>query len=147
METPRHPGQAAGFTLVEALVALAILAMALLLGLGLLWQQKRVLLRLEARQAADQALAEALETLRAGAVPLTSGPLPVTVPSGAAEDLAVAVRVTPAEPPAGLYRGQVVVRYTVAGESRSRTVETQFWRPAKLRSHGSTPTGNRRTRD
>lgn len=135
METPRAPGRAAGFTLVEALVALAILGLALLLGLGLLWQQKRVLMRLEARQTADHALAEALETLRSGAVPLASGPVPVAVSSGAARDLGVFVRITPAEPPPGLYRGQVLVRYTVAGERRSRTVETQFWRPAKLRSH------------
>lgn len=128
-----------GFSLVEALVALAILALALFLGLGLLWQQRRVLVRLEAREAADGALVEALESLRAGAVPLVSGPLPVGERSGrrpAPPELSVRVRVIPVEPPAGLFRCEVVARSTVRGETVSRAVVTQVWRPATLRSHG-----------
>lgn len=136
----RLSGAASGFSLVEALVALAILALALLLGLGLLWQQRRLLARLEARDAAEQALVEALETLRSGSVPLVSGPVAVTGPAGLGAgggppgDVSVVVHVAPAEPPAGLYRGQVVARCTVAGETVTRTTETEFWRPEKLRS-------------
>lgn len=124
-----------GFTLIEALVALAILGMALLLGFGLLWQQRSVLARLEARDVAERALVEALETLRSGAVPLASGPVPVSGASGPGSELSVVVRVVPAEPPAGLYRGQVLARCTLRGQTVTRTVETQFWRPERLRSH------------
>ena len=129
------PGDPRGFSLVEALVALAILALALLLGLGLIFQQKRTILRLEARAEADAALGEALERLRAGSLPPVSGPVPVTVPAGAAEGLVVMVLITPAEPPADLYRGRLLVRYTVAGDSETRAVETMLWRPGwvKLR--------------
>jgi len=130
-------GELKGFSLVEALVALAVLALVLLLGLGLVWQQKRVIVRLEAREEADRALAEALETLRSGAVPLASGVVPVAAPAGggAAEGLTVVVRVVPAEPPPGLYRAQVVATYRVAGRPVTRTIETQMWRPETIRSH------------
>lgn len=124
---------AGGFTLIEALVALAVLALALLLGLGLIFQQKRTILRLEARAEADAALSDALEALRSGALPLVSGPVPVGVTGTAARDLGVLVLVTPAEPPADLYRGRLLARYTVAGEVETRTVETQFWRPGRVK--------------
>ncbi len=124
---------ACGFSLIEALVALAIVALVLLLGLGLVFQQKRTLLRLAARAEADAALGEALEWLRAGAWPLASGPVPVAVEGDAAGGLAVVVLVTPAEPPADLYRGRLMARYTVAGQVEARTVETQFWRPGLVK--------------
>lgn len=120
--------------MIEALVALAIVALALLLGLGLVFQQKRTLLRLEARAEADAALGEALEWLRAGAWPLASGPVPTTGDADAAGDLAVLVLVTPAEPPADLYRGRLMARYTVAGRVETRTVETLFWRPGLVKA-------------
>jgi type II secretory pathway pseudopilin PulG len=119
----------AGFALVEALVALAVLALVLLLGLGLVWQQRRVLVRLEAREAADAALAEALEVLRSGGMPPVSGVVPVTVPVGPAEGLEVVARVTRAEPPPDLFHALLVARYRVAGATELRTVETRLWRP------------------
>lgn len=140
----RSGGSGRGFSLVEVLVALAVLGLILLLGLGLVWQQRRVHLRLEARAAADRALEEALETLRSGAVPLASGP--VQLAGGAAgsgpgasaggnpaQDLRVVVRVVPAEPPADLYQAEVTARYTVAGQRQVRTVRTLFWRPGRVK--------------
>ena len=129
----RDRGRQAGFSLVEALVALAILALVLLMGLGLVWQQRRVLVRLEAREAADAALAEALEVFRSGAMPPVSGAVPVTAPAGRAEGLRVTALVSPAEPPPDLYRARLVARYRVAGEEVTRTVETQLWRPDLVR--------------
>jgi hypothetical protein len=114
-------------------VGLAVIALILLLGVGLIFQQKRTLLRLEARTEADAALGEALERLRAGSLPMVSGPVPVSVPVDAAEDLAVLALITPAEPPADLYAGRLLVRWTVAGVQESRTVETLFWRPGLVR--------------
>lgn len=137
MKTPppsRGFSSARGFSLTEALVALAIVGLALLLGLGLVFQQQRTLLRLEARAEADAALGDALEQLRAGAWPLVSGPVPVGVDAGAAEELTVVVLVTLAEPPADLYRGRLLARYTVAGEVEARMVETQFWRPGRVKA-------------
>jgi len=138
----RTAGPAAGFSLVEALVALAILALALLLGLGLIWQQRRLLARLEARTVAESALVEALEILRSGSVPLASGPIALGAsPGGGAasapspDDVSVVVLVTPAEPPAGLYRGRVLARCTVSGQTVTRSAQTLFWRPDTLRVH------------
>lgn len=131
---PRGFSSARGFSLIEALVALAIVALALLLGLGLVFQQKRTLLRLEARAEADAALGDALEQLRAGAWPMVSGPVPVVVDADAAEELTVVVLVTLAEPPADLYRGRLLARYTVAGEAETRMLETQFWRPGLVKA-------------
>lgn len=125
-----------GFTLVEALVALAVVGLILLLGLGLVWQQRQVIERLEAREAADRALTEALETLRSGAVPVTPGivPLPVASSPGAAQGLTVVVRVTPAEPPPDLYRARVTATYRVAGRAVTRSLETQLWRPGMVKA-------------
>lgn len=123
-----------GFSLIETLVALAVVALILLLSLGLIFQQKRTILRLEARSEADAALTEALERLRAGSLPLASGPVPVTVPAEAASELAVFALITPAEPPADLYAGRLLVRWKVAGEEESRSVETLFWRPGLVKS-------------
>lgn len=142
MPARRTGGSGRGFSLVEVLVTLAVLGLILLLGLGLVWQQRRVHLRLEARAAADRALAETLETLRSGAVPLASGPVPraggaTGSGSGAgghpAQDLQVVVRVVPAEPPADLYQAEVTARYTVAGQRQVRTVRTLFWRPGRVK--------------
>jgi prepilin-type N-terminal cleavage/methylation domain-containing protein len=129
----RARSRSRGFSLIEALVGLAVIALILLLGMGLIFQQKRTLLRLEARTEADAALGEALERLRAGSLPMVSGPVPVSVPVDAAEDLAVLALITPAEPPADLYAGRLLVRWTVAGVQESRTVETLFWRPGLVR--------------
>lgn len=140
---PAAPRSAAGFSLVEALVALVVLALALLLGLGLIWQQRGILQRLDERQAADRALEAALEALRSGALELPAGSgvvrIPVELLGGEAvlaaggRGVEVVVRVVPAEPPADLYRAWVQARYEVGGERRTREVETLFWRPGKIK--------------
>ncbi len=130
-----------GFSIVEALFALAIVALALLLGLGLLAQQRRILERLDARRAAGRVIEETLEALRSGAVPLPAArgashvPLPPEEPGslGAATGLDVLVRVALAEPPADLYHVWVTARYEVAGRPVVRTVETEIWRPGLVR--------------
>lgn len=139
---PRRPSSS-GFSLLEALFALAVVALALLLGLGLLAQQRHVLDRLDGRRAADRAIEEALEALRSGAIPLprpgdasrvalpgeAAGPAGTGVASGPE----VLVRTALAEPPADLYHVWVTARYEVAGRPTVRTVETEIWRPGLLK--------------
>ncbi len=125
-----------GLTLIEVTVALVVLGVALLLGLGLLAQQRRVLTRLEAKQEANRALESALETLRSGSVALDEGMIVVPTPTGtvrSADNLSVVARAWRAEPPADLFRATVEVRYWVLGQQRVRTVETLFWKPGTLK--------------
>lgn len=116
---------ARGFTLIETLVALVLLALTLLLGLGLVLQHPRIVRRLDAQREALHAMEAALEALRAEALPLESQDLP---PVGARR-MALSVEVTPEGNPPGLYRVVVRVRYEVEGQARERRVETLLWRP------------------
>jgi prepilin-type N-terminal cleavage/methylation domain-containing protein len=120
-------GSAAGFTLVETLVALALVSIALFMGLALAWQQPRIHARLAAQQEALRLLEATLEGLRAGAVPLHSGALPPPwIPSGIS-DLLLRLEVEAVEP-AGLYRVEAVAYYRVAGGTEQSRVETLVWR-------------------
>jgi prepilin-type N-terminal cleavage/methylation domain-containing protein len=114
-----------GFTLVETLIALALLTLTLLLGLGLVLQHPRIVRRLDAQREALHAMEAALEALRAGALPLVSQDLP---PVGL-HRTALTVRIEPAGSPPGLYRVEVRARYQVEGQTRERKVESLVWRP------------------
>ena len=61
-----------GFTLIEVLVALAIAGVLMLSAAGLYWQQKEIGQRLIAQRAADEALENAYESLRAGLTPAST---------------------------------------------------------------------------
>jgi len=113
-----------GFTLVETLVALALLTLALLLGLGLVLQHPRIVRRLDAQREAIHGLETTLEELRAGALPLVSQDLPPVGP----RRMVLSIRITPEGYPPGLYRAQVSARYFIEGQFRDRSVETLLWR-------------------
>ena len=67
---PPGPGRPSGFTLLEALVALALLGVALLMGMQLIVQTPRVVRRLDAERQAFRALEATLEGLRSSSTPL-----------------------------------------------------------------------------
>ena len=67
---PPGPGRPSGFTLIEALVALTILGVALLLGMQLLIQTPRIIRRIDAERQAFRALEATLEGVRAGVIAL-----------------------------------------------------------------------------
>jgi prepilin-type N-terminal cleavage/methylation domain-containing protein len=114
-----------GFTLVETLVALVLLTLTLLLGLGLVLQHPRIVRRLDAQREALHLLEGSLEALRAGALPLVPQELPATGP----HRMSLSVGVEPASSPPGLYKVDVRVDYVVDGQLRERSVETLVWRP------------------
>lgn len=120
-----------GFSLLEALVALIIVAMALLLGHGLVMRQPQALERLDAGDEALRAIEASLETLRAGAIELESGFLEPGIaypPPANTQALMIDLEVTAAETP-GLYRVSLEARYRVGRSIHRRQVQSQIWRP------------------
>jgi prepilin-type N-terminal cleavage/methylation domain-containing protein len=127
---PAGPGRPTGFTLLEVLIALAILGIALLLGLQLLIQTPRVVRRLDAERQAFRALEATLESLRASGGPVENEELShfftaAGTPAPAA--LTVSVEVAPASLP-GLYHVTLTAHYTVLNVAYQKRVETLFWR-------------------
>jgi prepilin-type N-terminal cleavage/methylation domain-containing protein len=115
------PTRRQGFTLVETVVALAVLGVVLLLGLGLLLQEPAVVERLEARQAAWDALEDTLEAVRAGDLPLSGGSYPT--PQGTVVHLSVEPTPVP-----DLWRVQLEAEYRVQGRDFRPRIETRVWR-------------------
>lgn len=107
----------AGFSLVETLIALAIVGLVLLFGLGLYWQQVRVGERLTAHRLASAALESNYERLRAGALPLVDG----VVETSPEFDLVVTLNEAPGTVPKSR-RAELVATYRVRGEPFRRSL-------------------------
>jgi prepilin-type N-terminal cleavage/methylation domain-containing protein len=131
MTTP-SAARDSGFTLVEALVALMIVGLALLLEVGAQWQSRAALDGLAVESALLKSAEATVESVRAGALPLTSGPVDamLALPRGsfeAGQELSLAVGTSGV---AGL------CRLSVRGRARDRRgrlhsieLQTQVWRP------------------
>ena len=113
-----------GFSLLEVLVALALVTTILLFAAGTYWQSARIDERLEAHRRADAALDGAYELLRAGVLPLADGP--IADPTGAGQELTATVSPGHTE---GLTRLQLVARYEIQGTSFRRTLEALVYAP------------------
>lgn len=128
---PGKPPRRSGFTLVEALVALLILALALLLGYGFMMRQPRALERLAAGDEALRILEASLESLRSGVVELESGMLQPVIafpPPTRARDLLVDLEVEPTEIP-GLVTVTLEARYRVGQTIHVRRLQSLIWSP------------------
>jgi prepilin-type N-terminal cleavage/methylation domain-containing protein len=131
---PAREPRTSGFTLLEVAIALAILSVALLLGMSFLLGEARAVRRLDADRSARGALASTLEAIRAGALPLQPGhfdrgDLAAALGGASPGDLAIDVGVVPASPP-GLYEIDLRARYRVYGEMHERRLASLVWRPS-----------------
>lgn len=125
-----------GFSLVETVVALAILGTALFMGLALVLQHPRVVKRVDAERQAYRALESTLESVRAGLIPLQPLVLDgfVTSAGGAPpKGLAISMDVRPETTP-GLYHVTLVARYFIFGEKKEKKLETFVWRQPRAPS-------------
>jgi type II secretory pathway pseudopilin PulG len=111
--------------LIEALVALLLITVALLMGLPLMFEQPRIVRRLDAQRLALSALDSTLEALRAGALPLQSA----RYGAGTPNDPVVWVDVESEVQPPDLYRVTLRALYEVRGTTQERQIETLLWRP------------------
>jgi prepilin-type N-terminal cleavage/methylation domain-containing protein len=125
--TPRA-GRPPGFTLVEALIALTVLGVALLLAMALVLQLPRDVRRLDAERQAMRAMEATLEALRAGTLPVEKSELSgfITLAGApAARDLGVTVDVTPTDRP-GLYQVTLTAHYSVLHTRHQKQLQALF---------------------
>lgn len=131
---PPASHRAAGFGLVEALIALTLLAGILLATAGLFAAVPRELRRLEARREATRAIEATLESLRAGLLPAANGAVSPSVyvwtlpERPRAEGLQLWLRSDPGSAP-GLFEVEVHARYEVLHRVQDRRVATQVYWP------------------
>ena len=129
---PSQPGQS-GFTLLEALVALVLLGVALLLGMELVLQNPRMVRRMDRERQAFRAMESTLEAVRAGAIPLQKsdlGGFSTAVGSPAPKDLAICMKVDRTALP-GLYQVTLRARYTADARQVQKELQTMVWSPPK----------------
>jgi len=119
-----------GFTLVEALAALAIFAIAVLIAAAFLQAHVNAARRLEVRSALVKASETTLEELRGGARPLASVNLDRSAGSGLPPGATIltSVKVAGGGVP-DLYRVVVTSRSTASGQPMEIILESMVWRP------------------
>lgn len=129
---PPPPRRAdSGFTFVEALISLAILTLALLLGVDAFLQQTRVVQRMESERQAFRALESTMEAVRSGVLPLASTWLEgftTAVGTPAPRDLRIWLQVDPT-PTFGLYEVHLQATYKVAGVGQVKNLHSKVYRP------------------
>lgn len=121
-----------GFALIEALVALALVSLALLMGMAILLRQPRAQSRLDAGGGALRAIEASVETLRAtpgltlDGRRLTPG---LEYPESPDVDgLQVWLESAAEDGPEGLWRISLEARYLVGKEPHRKRLETLLWR-------------------
>jgi prepilin-type N-terminal cleavage/methylation domain-containing protein len=127
---PSKPGQG-GFTLIEALIALVLLGVALLLGVELVLQNPRVVRRMDDEQQAFRAMESTLESVRGGVIPLETaclGTYSTAVGTLASKNLKIFMRVDPTDLP-GLFQVTLQARYTEDKKKIRKELQTMVWSP------------------
>ena len=126
----------AGAVLIEALVAAVIVAMALLFLIALLAHESRLTARASGQRDAVMLLDAALESVRAGVVPLTLGtttydePYPPWLPIPQRRGAVLWIDVRSLEPAVSdLYEVTATVRYRAGRDVLTRSLTTRVWQP------------------
>ena len=119
-----------GFSLIEALAALTIFGMAIVVAAGFLDVQMSAARRLEARSDLVRAAETVLESIRGGTLPLSSGDVDLTDEFLPLSRIRVRTRVgVTSRNPQGLFTVRVEARATVRTEDMVVTITSQVWRP------------------
>lgn len=120
----------AGFTLIEVIVGLSLLAVATLLGLAAISQAQLSVERLDARHLALREMEAALEAVRTGSLPLASGVVgpSLEATTGRERGLLVFLEVEPSGTP-NLYRVAATARWSLRGRPQQSTVLSMVYRP------------------
>jgi prepilin-type N-terminal cleavage/methylation domain-containing protein len=128
--SPSPCPSARGFSLVEAIAALAIFGLAVIVASSFLDVQMSAARRLEARADLVRAAETLLESVRGGVMPLTSGDVDLSDEFQPMSSIRVrtTLRVTP-RPLADLYEVQAEARAMVRSEEMVVSITTQVWRP------------------
>ena len=129
MRAGRRRG-ARGAVLLEALVAAAVVAVALMFVMALLAHEARLTAAAPAQRRAFHALEAVLEGVRAGALPLADatfpGPEPPWVPLAPRATLWLDVRPTELD---DLWEVEATIRYRAGRDLQRRSLTTRVWRP------------------
>jgi prepilin-type N-terminal cleavage/methylation domain-containing protein len=127
---PSKPGQG-GFTLLEALIALVLLGVALLIGMALVLQNPRMVRRMDDERQAFRAMESTIESVRGGAIRLETADLRVfstAVGTPASKDLDIFMQVDPTDLP-GLFLVTLEARYTADKQKMRKELQTMVWSP------------------
>ena len=119
-----------GFSLIEALAAITIFGMAVVVAAGFLDAHMSAARRLEARSDLVRAVETVLESVRGGTLPMVSGDVDLTDEFQPLSSIRVRTTVVvTAKNPQGLFSVQVEARAMVRSEDMAVTIATQVWRP------------------
>ncbi len=133
-ERERRPSRqhaVAGFSLLECLIALLLIGFAMLMATALLNTMSTTAARLRTQHELLRSLEAAAANVRAGAVPLRSGPMTIDpeMSSAPLTDHRIALEVEAGDIP-GLYQVTVHVRCSFSLEQPlHRSLTTMVWRP------------------
>jgi len=123
MDSPRN-----GYSLLEAVVALAIVGSAVLVAAGSLQSHAALASRLVVGEQLVRCAEDALERVRGGALPLASAAFDRALGDEDGPRCRVVVAVEPGDME-GLHRLTVTARAGIPGESLSFELTTLVWRP------------------
>jgi prepilin-type N-terminal cleavage/methylation domain-containing protein len=126
----RWYGRDGGFSLIEALAALTIFGMAIVVAAGFLDAHMSAARRLEARSDLVRAAETVLESVRGGTLPMVSGDVDLTDEFQPLSSIRVRTKVAvTSKNPQGLFSVQVEAKAMVRTEDMVVTITTQVWRP------------------
>ena len=125
-----RPGDERGFSLIEAIIALTIFGMAVIVAAGFLDVQMSAARRLEARSDLIRAAETVLESIRGGTLPMVSGDVDLTEEFLPLTRIQVRTRVGVSSGNVeGLYTVRVEAWAMVRSEDLKVTLISQVWRP------------------